>query len=241
MGVRNTHECVLSPNKIDLSRYMKWWYPGEKERLVYLNPNFFGGDRFRWRPIGNLVIRDLITNRTNLDAWKSFRDEGQELSIILFQNYVIRTHCWFYYPVRSRLNGRIVSLWLKFGWKSARSGIPAFKLRIREQFELTQTGEYFQCASTGLDFGPESTLFSWLIADWNKNYGRVWKWRRKPIKSNTTEREKLWARLSKNLRQLNWSQIYITKIIESCGKAQFELVHERKKDLSISGSEIKDR
>jgi len=181
MGVRNTHEFTFDAYNNLISVDNDGDHGGESERLVYLVNGSDTGWRTNWQ-FGKYRDPDNNTYKVWMDE-KLFipRHEGQAAYITPpIQNYINGPTGMVYNPGTALAEKWKNTFFVaSFVGNPTRSGIHAFKLEPDgASFKMSQTENIMSgILATGLDFGPDGSLFfaDW-IDGWNtKNSGRVWK------------------------------------------------------------------
>ena len=180
-GLRNVHEFVFDEYANLISVDNDGDHGGESERLVYLVNGSDTGWRTNWQ-FGK--YRDPLNNTYKVwmeEGLYKPRFEGQAAYITpTISNYINGPTGMVYNP-GTALSPRWKNTFfvVEFVGNPSRSGIHAFKLNPKGAgFELAETNEILSgILPTGLDFGPDGSLF---VADWidgwgTKDSGRVWK------------------------------------------------------------------
>ena len=180
-GLRNVHEFVFDEYANLISVDNDGDHGGESERLVYLVNGSDSGWRTNWQ-FGK--YRDPLNNTYKVwmeEGLYKPRFEGQAAYITpTIANYINGPTGMVYNP-GTALSPRWEKTFfvVEFVGNPSRSGIHAFKLNPKGAgFELAETTKILGgILPTGLDFGPDGSLF---VADWidgwgTKDRGRVWK------------------------------------------------------------------
>src|SRR5690554_3198657 len=180
-GLRNVHEFAFDEYANLISVDNDGDHGGERERLVYLVNGSDTGWRTNWQ-FGK--YRDPLNNTYKVwmeEGLHKPRFEGQAAYITpTIANYINGPTGMVYNP-GTALSPRWKNTFfvVEFVGNPSRSGIHAFKLNPKGAgFELAETNKILGgILPTGLDFGPDGSLF---VADWidgwgTKDSGRVWK------------------------------------------------------------------
>jgi len=180
-GLRNVHEFVFDEYANLISVDNDGDHGGESERLVYVVNGSDTGWRTNWQ-FGK--YRDPLNNTYKVwmeEGLYKPRFEGQAAYITpTITNYINGPTGMVYNP-GTALSPRWKNTFfvVEFVGNPSRSGIHAFKLNPKGAgFELAETNKILGgILPTGLDFGPDGSLF---VADWidgwgTKDSGRVWK------------------------------------------------------------------
>src|SRR5690554_5148746 len=180
-GLRNVHEFVFDEYANMISVDNDGDYAGGSERLVYIVNGSDTGWRTNWQ-FGK--YRDSLNNTYKVwmeEGLYKPRFEGQAAYITpTITNYINGPTGMVYNP-GTALSPRWKNTFfvVEFVGNPSRSGIHAFKLNPKGAgFELAETNKILSgILPTGLDFGPDGSLF---VADWidgwgTKDSGRVWK------------------------------------------------------------------
>lgn len=180
-GLRNVHEFVFDEYANLISVDNDGDHGGESERLVYLVNGSDTGWRTNWQ-FGK--YRDPLNNTYKVwmeEGLYKPRFEGQAAYITpTITNYINGPTGMVYNP-GTALSPKWKNTFfvVEFVGNPSRSGIHAFKLNPKGAgFELAETNKILGgVLATGLDFGPDGSLF---VADWidgwgTKDRGRVWK------------------------------------------------------------------
>lgn len=249
MGVRNTHEFVFDQFNNLISVDNDGDHAGERERLVYLTNGSDTGWRINWqfgkyRDPDNNTYKVWMDEKLYLPRW-----EGQAAYITpCIQNYVNGPTGMVFNPGTG-----LGQKWkdhffvAEFVGNPANSGVHAFQLQPKgATFELTKTEKIVGgLLATGLDFGPDGTLYmADFITGWDdKNYGRIW-----TLKDETAtgwDLQKLTeTELQANYKTLSEKDLKSKLFFEDQRvrrKAQFELAKRGKKGAAIFQEVIKDK
>lgn len=180
-GLRNVHEFVFDEYANLISVDNDGDHGGESERLVYIVNGSDTGWRTNWQ-FGK--YRDPLNNTYKVwmeEGLYKPRFDGQAAYITpTITNYINGPTGMVYNP-GTALSPRWKNTFfvVEFVGNPSRSGIHAFKLKPKGAgFELAESNKILSgILPTGLDFGPDGSLF---VADWidgwgTKDYGRVWK------------------------------------------------------------------
>lgn len=180
-GLRNVHEFVFDEYANLIGVDNDGDHAGESERLVYLVNGSDTGWRTNWQ-FGK--YRDSLNNTYKVWMDESLykpRFDGQAAYITpTISNYINGPTGMVYNP-GTALSPRWKNTFfvVEFVGNPSRSGIHAFKLNPKgATFELGETSKVLGgVLATGLDFGPDGSLY---VADWidgwgTKDRGRVWK------------------------------------------------------------------
>lgn len=180
-GLRNVHEFVFDEYANLISVDNDGDHGGERERLVYIVNGSDAGWRTNWQ-FGK--YRDPLNNTYKVwmeEGLDKPRFEGQAAYITPTITNFINGPTGMVYNPGTALSPRWKNTFfvVEFVGNPARSGIHAFKLNPKgASFELSETSKVLGgVLATGLDFGPDGSLF---VADWidgwkTKDRGRVWK------------------------------------------------------------------
>lgn len=249
MGVRNTHEFTFDQFNNLISVDNDGDHAGERERLVYLTNGSDSGWRINWqfgkyRDPDNNTYKVWMDEKLYLPRW-----EGQAAYITpCIQNYVNGPTGMVFNP-GTGLGERWKDHFFvaEFVGNPTNSGVHAFQLQPKgASFELTKTEKILGgLLATGLDFGPDGTLYmADFITGWDdKNYGRVW-----TLKDESAagwELQKLTeAELQVDYQTLSETDLkpklyFVDQRIRR--KAQFELVKRGKKGAAIFEEVIQDK
>ncbi len=249
MGVRNTHEFTFDQFNNLISVDNDGDHAGERERLVYLTNGSDTGWRINWqfgkyRDPDNNTYKVWMDEKLYLPRW-----EGQAAYITpCIQNYVNGPTGMVFNP-GSGLGERWKDHFFvaEFVGNPANSGVHAFQLQPKgASFELSKTEKIIGgLLATGLDFGPDGTLYmADFITGWDdKNYGRVWTLKDETAagwdlqKQTETELQADYKSLSENDLK---SKVYFEDQ-RVRRKAQFELAKRGKKGAVVFEEVIKDR
>lgn len=180
-GLRNTHQFVFDEYGNIISEDNDGDHPGEKERLVYIVNGSDAGWRSNWQ-YGKYHDPDNNGYKVWMDEKMYLpRFEGQAAYITpCISNFVSGPTGLVYNP-GTALSPQYKNTFLiaEFVGSPSNSGIHSFKLKPKgATFEL---GEHKKILggilATGLDFGPDGSLY---IADWidgwgTHDYGRIWR------------------------------------------------------------------
>lgn len=249
MGVRNTHEFVFDQFNNLISVDNDGDHAGESERLVYLTNGSDTGWRINWqfgkyRDPDNNTYKVWMDEKLYLPRW-----EGQAAYITpCIQNYVNGPTGMVFNPGTG-----LGQKWkdhffvAEFVGNPAKSGVHAFQLQPKgATFELTKTEKIVGgLLATGLDFGPDGTLYmADFITGWDdKNYGRIW-----TLKDDTAtgwDLQKLTeTELQANYKTLSENDLKSKLYFEDQRvrrKAQFELAKRGKKGAAVFQEVIKDQ
>lgn len=180
-GLRNVHEYVFDEYANLIGVDNDGDHPGEDERLVYLVNGSDTGWRTNWQ-FGK--YRDPLNNTYKVwmdEGLDKARFDGQAAYITpTIANYINGPTGMVYNP-GTALSPRWKNTFfvVEFVGNPSRSGIHAFKLNPKgATFELAETSKVLGgILATGLDFGPDGSLY---VADWidgwgTKDRGRIWK------------------------------------------------------------------
>lgn len=249
MGVRNTHEFTFDQFNNLISVDNDGDHAGERERLVYLTNGSDTGWRINWqfgkyRDPDNNTYKVWMDEKLYLPRW-----EGQAAYITpCIQNYVNGPTGMVFNP-GSGLGERWKDHFFvaEFVGNPANSGVHAFQLQPKgASFELTKTEKIIGgLLATGLDFGPDGTLYmADFITGWDdKNYGRVWTLKDETAagwdlqKQTETELQADYKLLSEN--DLKSKLFFEDQRVRR--KAQFELAKRGKKGAAVFEEVIKDK
>jgi putative heme-binding domain-containing protein len=181
MGLRNTHEFVFDEYANIISVDNDGDHGGESERLVYIVNGSDTGWRINWQ-FGK--YRDPLNNTYKVwmeeELFKP-RFEGQAAYITPpIANFINGPTGMVYNPGTAMApKWKNTFFVVEFVGNPARSGIHSFKLEPKgATFELAETSKILGgVLATGLDFGPDGSLY---VADWvdgwkTKDIGRIWK------------------------------------------------------------------
>jgi quinoprotein glucose dehydrogenase len=249
MGVRNTHEFAFDQFNNLISVDNDGDHAGERERLVYLTNGSDTGWRINWqfgkyRDPDNNTYKVWMDEKLYLPRW-----EGQAAYITpCIQNYVNGPTGMVFNPGTG-----LGQKWkdhffvAEFVGNPANSGVHAFQLQPKgATFELTKTEKIVGgLLATGLDFGPDGTLYmADFITGWDdKNYGRIW-----TLKDETAsgwDLQKLTeTELQANYKTLSENDLKSKLYFEDQRvrrKAQFELAKRGKKGAAVFQEVIKDK
>lgn len=249
MGVRNTHEFSFDQFNNLISVDNDGDHPGESERLVYLTNGSDTGWRINWqfgkyRDPDNNTYKVWMDEKLYLPRW-----EGQAAYITpCIQNYVNGPTGMVFNP-GTGLGQRWKDHFFvaEFVGNPANSGVHAFQLQPKgASFELTKTEKILGgFLATGLDFGPDGTLYmADFITGWDdKNYGRVW-----TLKDETASgwdlQKKTETELQADYEDLSENDLKSKLYFEDQRvrrKAQFELAKRGKKGVAIFEEVIQDK
>jgi quinoprotein glucose dehydrogenase len=249
MGVRNTHEFTFDQFNNLISVDNDGDHSGERERLVYLVNGSDTGWRINWqfgkyRDPDNNTYKVWMDEKLYLPRW-----EGQAAYITpCIQNYVNGPTGMIFNP-GSGLGQRWKDHFFvaEFVGNPTNSGVHAFQLQPKgASFEMTKTEKIIGgLLATGLDFGPDGTLYmADFITGWDdKNYGRVW-----TLKDETAAGWELQKQTEKEL-QTDYKKLAENDLKSKLyfedqrvrRKAQFELAKRGKKGASIFQEVLQDR
>src|SRR5690554_2946202 len=180
-GLRNVPEFVFDEYANMISVDNDGDHAGESERLVYIVNGSDTGWRTNWQ-FGK--YRDSLNNTYKVwmeEGLYKPRFEGQAAYITPTIANFINGPTGMVYNPGTALAPRWKNTFfvVEFVGNPSRSGIHAFKLNPKgASFELAETSKVLGgVLATGLDFGPDGSLY---VADWidgwvNKGYGRIWK------------------------------------------------------------------
>jgi putative heme-binding domain-containing protein len=249
MGVRNTHEFTFDQFNNLISVDNDGDHSGERERLVYLTNGSDTGWRINWqfgkyRDPDNNTYKVWMDEKLYLPRW-----EGQAAYITpCIQNYVNGPTGMVFNP-GTGLGERWKDHFFvaEFVGNPANSGVHAFQLQPKgASFEMTKTEKIIGgLLATGLDFGPDGTLYmADFITGWDdKNYGRVW-----TLKDETAAGWDLQKQTEKELqadyKPLSESDLKSKLYFEDQRvrrKAQFELAKRGKKGATIFQEVAQDK
>ena len=252
-GLRNTHEFAFDEYGNLLSEDNDGDHPGEKERLVYIVNGSDAGWRSNWQygkyhDAGNNTYKVWMDEKMYLP-----RFEGQAAYITPCISNFVSGPAGFVYNPGTALGPQYKNTFFvaEFVGNPSASGVYSFKLNPKgASFELGENKRVVGgILTTGLDFGPDGSLY---LADWidgwgTHNYGRVW--RLDDAKGvNMPERA-----LTKRLLAADFSDEKVEVLGETLKnpdmrvrlKAQFELVkrgengaEQFRKMLSQTGSQL---
>jgi len=180
-GLRNVHEFVFDEYANLISVDNDGDHGGESERLVYVVNGSDTGWRTNWQ-FGK--YRDPLNNTYKVwmeEGLYKPRFEGQAAYITPTITNFVNGPTGMVYNPGTALSPKWKNTFfvVEFVGNPSRSGIHAFKLNPKgATFELAETSKILGgVLATGLDFGPDGSLF---VADWidgwgTKDRGRVWK------------------------------------------------------------------
>ncbi|WP_111669897.1 HEAT repeat domain-containing protein [Algoriphagus litoralis] len=249
MGVRNTHEFTFDQFNNLISVDNDGDHAGERERLVYLTNGSDTGWRINWqfgkyRDPDNNTYKVWMDEKLYLPRW-----EGQAAYITpCIQNYVNGPTGMVFNP-GTGLGERWKDHFFvaEFVGNPANSGVHAFQLQPKgASFEMTKTEKIIGgLLATGLDFGPDGTLYmADFITGWDdKNYGRVWTLKDETAagwdlqKQTETELQADYKVLSEN--DLKSKLYFEDQRVRR--KAQFELAKRGEKGAAVFKEVLQDK
>lgn len=249
MGVRNTHEFTFDQFNNLISVDNDGDHAGERERLVYLTNGSDTGWRINWqfgkyRDPDNNTYKVWMDEKLYLPRW-----EGQAAYITpCIQNYVNGPTGMVFNP-GTGLGERWKDHFFvaEFVGNPANSGVHAFQLQPKgATFEMTKTEKIIGgLLATGLDFGPDGTLYmADFITGWDdKNYGRVW-----TLKDETASgwdlQQLTQTELQADYKELSENDLKSKLYFEDQRvrrKAQFELAKRGKKGAAAFQEVLQDK
>ncbi len=239
-GLRNTHEFAFDEYGNLLSEDNDGDHPGEKERLVYVVNGSDAGWRSNWqygkyRDPKNNIYKVWMDEKMYLP-----RFEGQAAYIVPCISNFVSGPAGFVYNPGTALSPQYNKTFFvaEFVGNPTTSGIYSFKLNPKGAgFELGENKRVVGgILATGLDFGPDGSLY---VADWidgwaTHKYGRIW---RMDDLSGAQRAERL---LTKKLLGSDFTKESEEALAGMLGnadmrvrlKAQFELVKRGEKGMS---------
>ena len=230
-GVRNTHEFVFDKYGNLISEDNDGDHQGERERLVYLINGSDTGWRINWQygkytdPKNN-TYKVWMDEKMHVPHW-----DGQAAYFLpTISNYINGPTGMVYNP-GTALSPKYYDHFFiaEFRGSPSNSPIHAFTLKQKGAgFELDTTMEIVKgLLPTGLDFGPEGSLYfgDWIDGWGTKDAGRIWKLDIPGEKNSSIRKE------TKELIEADFSKMLIDDISSKLShqdmrvrqKAQFEL------------------
>ena len=180
-GLRNTHEFAFDEYGNLISEDNDGDHPGEKERLVYIVNGSDAGWRSNWQ-YGKYQDPANNTYKVWMDEKMYLpRFDGQAAYITPCISNFVSGPAGFVYNPGTALSPKYKNTFFvaEFVGNPGASGVYSFKLNPKgASFELGENKKVLGgILTTGLDFGPDGSLY---LADWidgwgTHGYGRIWR------------------------------------------------------------------